>query len=284
MDPPAEAYMRNPSFGQGGPPQLFEDTSNQMPGSQFVNDPMANVAMQYGSHLAGKGREIVDEKVNRFLSTSRLKYYFAVDTKYVLRKLSLLIFPFHHTNWSVTYNKSEPVVPRYSVNAPDLYIPTMAFVTYVLLIGLIMGVQQRFSPDQLGIAASSALVWLCLEVGAITISIYLLNITADLRTLDLLAFCGYKYVGMISILIAGLLIGNQGYYGLLIWKSITLAYFLSRTLSRIILPATSTDGVARVGKRRNLLLIIVAFVQPLFMWWLTSNIISYQPRPKADVL
>ena len=55
--------MRNPSFGQGGPPQLFEDTSNQMPGSQFVNDPMANVAMQYGSHLAGKGREIVDEKV-----------------------------------------------------------------------------------------------------------------------------------------------------------------------------------------------------------------------------
>ena len=28
-------------------------------------------------------------------------------------------------NWSVQYNKSEPVAPRYEINAPDLYIPGM---------------------------------------------------------------------------------------------------------------------------------------------------------------
>eukprot|EP00118_Oscarella_pearsei_P026604 m.310158 g.310158 ORF g.310158 m.310158 type:complete len:295 (+) comp49879_c0_seq1:39-923(+) len=271
-------YGQQPQYGQG-PPQLFDDTSTQMgtiPGQQFMNDPMANVAMQYGSHLAGVGKEMVDKNVGQFLSTSRLKYYFAVDTKYVLKKLGLLVFPFHHTNWSVTYNKSEPVAPRHCINAPDLYIPTMAFVTYVLLIGLVLGIQQRFSPEQLGIAASSALVWLLLEIGVILMSIYLLNVTADLRMLDLLAFCGYKYVGMILNLIGGLFFGKQGYYGLLVWESITIAYFLSRTLSRIILPATSTDGVARVGKRRNLLLVTIAFIQPLFMWWLTTGIAIYQ--------
>ena len=33
------------------------------PGAQFVNDPMANMALQYGSSLASTGREFVDQKV-----------------------------------------------------------------------------------------------------------------------------------------------------------------------------------------------------------------------------
>lgn len=32
----------------------------------------------------------------RYVPVSRLKYYFAVDTKYVVSKLGLLLFPFTH--------------------------------------------------------------------------------------------------------------------------------------------------------------------------------------------
>ena len=70
---------QQPMYG-GGSSQLFDDTSQysdpamsqgqgQMgqqpvfPGAQFVNDPMANMALQYGSSLASSGREFVDQKV-----------------------------------------------------------------------------------------------------------------------------------------------------------------------------------------------------------------------------
>lgn len=29
--------------------------------------------------------------------------------------------------------------PRYEINAPDLYIPTMAYITYVLAASLVLG-------------------------------------------------------------------------------------------------------------------------------------------------
>ena len=35
-------------------------------------------------------------QIDKFVSTSKLKYYFAVDTSYVGRKLALLMFPFSH--------------------------------------------------------------------------------------------------------------------------------------------------------------------------------------------
>lgn len=35
-------------------------------------------------------------QIDRFLPVSKLKYYFAVDTVYVGRKLGLLVFPYLH--------------------------------------------------------------------------------------------------------------------------------------------------------------------------------------------
>ena len=53
----------------------------------------------------------------------------------------------------------------------------------------------RFSPDSLGLQASSALAWLLLEVLAVLLSLYLFSLPTDLSAPDLLAFAGYKYVG-----------------------------------------------------------------------------------------
>lgn len=32
-------------------------------------------------------------------------------------------FIFRFKNWSIKYNKAEPIAPRYEINAPDMYIP-----------------------------------------------------------------------------------------------------------------------------------------------------------------
>ena len=45
--------------------------------------------------------------------------------------------------------QDEPVQPKYDVNAPDLYIPTMAYATYVLLVGYILGLRNAFRCVQL---------------------------------------------------------------------------------------------------------------------------------------
>nr|XP_027215154.1 LOW QUALITY PROTEIN: protein YIF1B-like [Penaeus vannamei] len=101
-----------------------------------------NMAMQYGQSLVGQGREYVDTELEKYVSMTQLKYYFAVDTRYVMKKLQLLFFPFTHSDWSVRYNQEEPVQPRYEINAPDLYIPLMAVVTYILVAGLCLGLQE----------------------------------------------------------------------------------------------------------------------------------------------
>ncbi|KAG7246113.1 hypothetical protein CRUP_033695, partial [Coryphaenoides rupestris] len=95
---------------------LFEDTSRAGPGAQpggyrnhppgpqagvypgqsILSDPMSNLAMAYGSSLASQGKEIVDKNLDRFIPISKLKYYFAVDTMYVGKKLGLLVFPYMH--------------------------------------------------------------------------------------------------------------------------------------------------------------------------------------------
>lgn len=46
--------------------------------------------------LADTGKQFMKSEIERYVPVSRLKYYFAVDTKYVLSKLKLLFFPFTH--------------------------------------------------------------------------------------------------------------------------------------------------------------------------------------------
>ena len=83
----------------------------------------------------------------KYSNLDQLKYYFAVDTSYVAKKIGVLLFPFTRSDWAIRYNQDEPVQPKYDVNAPDLYIPTMAYATYVLLVGYILGLRNAFSPD-----------------------------------------------------------------------------------------------------------------------------------------
>lgn len=83
-------------------------------------------------------------QISAALSASHIKFYFQVDNAYVGKKLALLLFPFAPRDWSLSYSsESEPVPPRLDVNAPDLYIPLMAIVTYISVAGLVLGMHDR---------------------------------------------------------------------------------------------------------------------------------------------
>jgi len=265
-------YGNNQPQGTAPQPQVYNPYGN-LPGTQIFQDPMvANMAVQYGQNLMGQGREIIDQKLEKYVSVSQIKYYFAVDTRYVMKKLQLLFFPFAHSDWSVRYNKDEPVQPRYEVNAPDLYIPLMALITYILVAGLCLGLQERFSPDVLGLQASSALVWLVLEVLLLLAILYIQAVASNMKSLDLLAFSAYKYVGMIIALLAGLVMGTFGYLSVLAYSSFTLVIFMFRTL-RWQLQSGEGDYTAG-NKRRLYLLLFMSGLQPVMMWWLTRHLVA----------
>lgn len=85
------------------------------------------------------------------------------------------------------------------LNAPDLYIPVMAFITYVLVAGFVFGLQKRFSPEKLGILTTNALFYLCFENVIIFITKYILNISQSLNVWHSLSYSSYKFVGYFII-------------------------------------------------------------------------------------
>ncbi|KAM9481648.1 protein YIF1B isoform 1-T1 [Clarias gariepinus] len=288
----ARSRMRGPGADSIEPRQLFDDTSAgqhnsgagsvnkagmDYAGQAILSEPMSNLAMAYGSSLASQGKQMMDKNLDRFIPITKLKYYFAVDTVYVGKKLGLLVFPYMHENWEVSYQQDTPVAPRFDVNAPDLYIPSMAFITYILVAGLALGTQNRFSPEILGMQASSALVWLIIEVLAVLLSLYLVTVNTDLTTIDLVAFSGYKYVGMIVGVLAGLLFGKTGYYLSLFWCCASIFVFMIRTLRLKILSEAAAEGVLVRGAKNQLrmyLTMAIAAAQPVFMYWLTFHLIK----------
>lgn len=64
--------------------------------SMFQQPIVQDMAMQYGQHLADQGKQIVENQFSKWIPVSKLKYYFAVDNNYVIKKLRLLFFPFIH--------------------------------------------------------------------------------------------------------------------------------------------------------------------------------------------
>ncbi|KAL3287850.1 hypothetical protein HHI36_002308 [Cryptolaemus montrouzieri] len=244
----------------------------------FVQD----FAVQYGQQLANVGTTMLQKEVGKYVPVGKLKYYFAVDTKYVLSKVMLLLFPFTHSDWSIKYEQDCPIQPRFEINAPDLYIPMMAYITYILVAGLLLGTQHRFTVEQIGILSSSALAWCILELCVYLGTLYITKIQTSLRTLDLLAYSGYKFVGLIFSISVTLIASKTGYYICLVYTSFALAFFLIRSLKVQVLTATGpqqnnfyVDASPKSDhKRRVYFLLFVAFTQPILSWWLSYHLIG----------
>ncbi len=240
-------------------------------------------------------------QINRYVSISALKHYFNVSTPYVLRKLLLVLFPWRHKPWSREQRPSaasqDPstggnnaysyyfLPPRDDLNSPDMYIPVMAFVTYVLVSTLLAGLRGAFHPEVMGLTATAAFAVIIIEIMGLKFGTYILSISNDSQLLDLVAYSGYKFVGVIvTLVIAEILNGGRGTGGWAGWTVFTYtflanAFFLLRSLKYVLLPdsSSSTAGgmqtVARSQRnRRTQFLFLYSYVvQFVFMWVLTRQ-------------
>ncbi|KMS64986.1 hypothetical protein BVRB_040610, partial [Beta vulgaris subsp. vulgaris] len=137
-----------------------------------------------------------------WLSMNRFRYYFHVNNSYVVKKLQIILLPYLQKRWSRERNSHEGegnafLPPSADVNAPDLYIPLMAFVTYILMMGFVLGMSKAFTPEILGATATWALAILILEVFLLRVGFAVVGSNASVVApplLDLIAYSSYKFV------------------------------------------------------------------------------------------
>jgi len=210
-----------------------------------------------------------------------LKYYFAVDNAYVWKKLKILFFPWSHKQWARAKDQTmEYLPPTHDVNAPDLYLPTMGIVTYILLVGVFMGTQLEFTPDVIGMTATSALFTILVEVFLLKVSIWLLNFD-NIPILDLVSYSGYKFINSIVTIGVSLVSGNTGFWISYVLNSIFMAFFLARSLRE------SIQGTGPLKQTRNFFLAGWALCQILLTYYLCNFTVKTVPgeRPHlGDVL
>eukprot|EP01126_Amoeba_proteus_P011005 TRINITY_DN14369_c0_g2_i3.p1 TRINITY_DN14369_c0_g2~~TRINITY_DN14369_c0_g2_i3.p1 ORF type:complete len:286 (+),score=27.78 TRINITY_DN14369_c0_g2_i3:61-918(+) len=224
-------------------------------GSLEVNDFMTSPMAQ---QVAGSMFQPMLSKTQQAseLWFSSLKSYFNVDNVYVWRKLKMILFPFFHQ----TYKRNSQQQYDRDLNAPDLYIPVMSFVTYVLLIALSLGANEKFKPDVIGLTMTTALLSVFLEQLLLKTAIWLQNLT-NITFLDLLSFTGYKFVVAVMNLSSGILFGSIAFLFSYIVNTLFFSIFLFRTLKATQL---GNDGILT----RNYFLISAVLLQFLIIYFL----------------
>mmetsp|Transcript_11181 Transcript_11181/g.30066 ORF Transcript_11181/g.30066 Transcript_11181/m.30066 type:complete len:365 (+) Transcript_11181:53-1147(+) len=306
----SQQYAPPPAFPNGGmyaPPQNAAQSVQgyaQAPHSQYPGysapqpqqqPPPAMAALPFGlgeTLNSQLGRTLFDTAATRFAQSQREflgetggagadhflripKVYFAVSTSYVARKLLLLLFPLKNKTWTRRrLDEGGPYLPpREDLNAPDLYIPAMAFITYVLLVGFISGTAGTFTPDVMASTASLGLLVLSLEVLAIRLGLYLVR-ARPVPWLDLVAFRGYKFVGLTVVLLASAL-NRVLFWPVLLYLAAMMGIFLMRTYRKLVLVPSASAGAASVSAedtaKKNYFLLGVAAIQFPIYWVLARR-------------
>ena len=122
--------------------------------------------------------------------------------------------------------------PRDDLNSPDMYIPVMALVTYILLSVLLAGFRGNFHPELLGSITTTAIAVIIFEILCLKMTMYILSINNDSQLLDLVAYSGYKFVGIIVTLVVSEILnpgrGTRGWVGwtVFLYTFLANAFFL----------------------------------------------------------
>ncbi|KAK6126969.1 hypothetical protein DH2020_039288 [Rehmannia glutinosa] len=220
----------------------------------------------YGEKILGSGSELADTFP---IPDITFRYYFQVNDDYVKNKLKVVLFPFlHKGHWMRTLEpgggKFSFKPPIHDINAPDLYIPMMAFGTYVLFAGFFLGINGKFSPESLGVQFSTGLLCWLLQVLLLEATLHSLG-GADIPLLDMVAYAGYTFVGA-AVIVPIRLSGDCLFIPVTLWQSFCNGVLLVKTMKRILI--SEVQCFDKNSTKRNYVLLFMAAAQIPLLFWL----------------
>lgn len=238
--------------------QIPQQAQQQSMGSQFnfLNDPAAALASQFARTGFEQSNQYIQENFGNIQGD--IKYYFQVSNSYVLKKILLILMPYTHKDWNRIVTKetgpNQFLPPSLDVNAPDLYIPLMSFVTYILLWAAFQGLNGEFHPQLFGYLASQTLAFSILDVAIFKTGLYLLSCPQS-KMYDIVSVSGYKYVSIVVLLCVKHLVGvylGSFYYLIVLALIASLSIFLMRSLRFLILPQGNAMNNTINSKQRKI--------------------------------
>lgn len=156
--------------------------------NNLSQNPLANAGISIAQTYIGQGDQLLKSQLGGVFSFDAWRYYFNVSTSYVLKKLVMMIFPYPFRGvWQRNFRTSEDQSrlydpPKDDIYAPDLYIPLMGFITYILFVGFLLGSKGTFKPEMLSVTATACLFFILLEVIVVKFLEYVLfDTTSDFR-------------------------------------------------------------------------------------------------------
>ncbi|KAF7683946.1 Protein transport protein yif1 [Astathelohania contejeani] len=187
--------------------------------------------LELGKGVVNAGKEYVNKEIKK-MNFAKLRPYFNVTTNHILRKILLILFPFNHKDW---HSRNQQVIienERLSINDPELYLPIMGFLTYILVVGINLGLSNRFTPEMLGIRFTRAVFLEMISLALVKLAGYFLD-SNDMGVFDFLSFSGYKFI----IIILLILLCKIKYIGIFLKLYFYSAFFffLSRGLKGFII-------------------------------------------------
>lgn len=175
-------------------------------------------------------------------SLSHVRHYFAVSHSSVAKKLTAHFVPPLGYRWvwsSATgrqIRSGDDSPSRYSRSniGVDLYIPLMAFITYVLLFGLARAIHDRdavFHPEVLTRVASLSLLGICLEALFVGGCCWVLQRRVILC--EIVAISALKFVSLAPVVGAVVFFGKNsiGYWLIYAYLSLCAAHAEQRSLT-----------------------------------------------------
>ena len=270
----------NPNAMNGGMNNFFNPAmamaaANAVAGGKIGdNTVMMNMAESMGKQFLETGWAKAVPGLERTMLG--LRPYFAVDNVYVKRKMMKVLFPFVFREWArqeagaAADGKISYALPQHDDNAPDLYIPVMSLLTYVLLCALCYGTAGKFDPEVLPDVTTKCLGFQLLEVIAIRIGFYLME--APVPILDLFCYTGYKYLGLVINMFSGITVGHllgyghRAYYFTYLWTATAVSYFILKVMANSIPRITSA-----VGPKRQFMVLGFAASQFATCWFVSQT-------------
>ncbi|ORX58967.1 hypothetical protein DM01DRAFT_251222 [Hesseltinella vesiculosa] len=237
------------------------------------------MGMQFAGNAMAQGTAYMERNFNQWINMPALRHYFNVNNVYVVNKLKLLLFPWKHSPWTRSITRTETgqmggyKPPREDINSPDLYIPVMAIVTYVLVCGLVTGQKGSFHPNNLYASGSTAVAIVFFEILFTRLGCYFMNIPFEASIMDLVAYYSYKFVGIIFTDLTKLMSG-PGWHSwvIFVYTGLSIGFFLLRSMRYVILPEASA-GPSTLNpqrKRRMWFLLVIAGLQLVYMFFLIN--------------
>lgn len=225
-----------------------------------IENPFAQMGMDFTKQKVNELMEKNKGYLSNLIFNQTLKHYFDVDQGFILRKILFMILPIKRFGRKQVLNEEEKMISQ-----PELYIPTLALISYVLLVCLQQIVEGKIIQPNLIVEK----IYTCLLITMINVvffkMIFKIANGFSIPFLDCISQCGYKYLCLCIYLLVTSIpfehsLFHYGAQGVLVFNYFVFCF---RTFREI---QVQYGGLTQKSNLKSVLFLSV--LEILFCYWL----------------